>query len=120
MNKQEIIKRGDKVMSKNEEFIKEYLYDENGYNDYYEGVLFEIERDEFTTATQKKTATRVCDTSVYCDHFKHCDVSLHPLQKVFEIEDSTCSYPNSAYEFYYQSMFKYKGKYYKFVSEGGN
>ena len=105
-------------MSKNEEFIKEYL----DSDDYYDGVVIKIDERYFNQFIEQESAKSkpAYQVSSYNEHFDSCDVSLHPLQKIYVITDYTRSYDNGAFEFEFDFAFKYKGRFYLFHSEGGN
>ena len=101
-------------MSKNEEFIKEYLLSK----DWYDGVLEIITEERFNKLTKNIKPSQVYYSSFLGNY--DVDNMLHPLQKIYEIEYYMSSYPNGSMNFGYQMVFKYKKVFYEFQSYGGN
>ena len=101
-------------MSKNQEFINEYIKSE----DAYDGILGIITEEKFKKIIKDVKPSQVCYSSFLGNYDN--DGMLHPLQKIYEIEDYMSSYPSGAMNFGYVMVFKYKETYYKFESYGGN
>ena len=99
-------------MSKNEDFVKEYLESK----DCYDGMLRIITKEDFDKETKNIKSSLAC----YERFFEDLDITLHPLQNIYVIDDSTSSTDNGSFEFNYIVAFKYKGKYYYFGAYGGN
>ena len=101
-------------MSKNKEFIDEFIKSD----DNYDGVLEIITKERFNTLIKGVKPSQV----YYSNFLENYDIDnmLHPLQRIYEIEDYMSTYPNGSMDFGYVMVFKYKGIYYKFESYGGN
>ena len=101
-------------MSKNQEFIDEFIKSD----DAYEGMLKVVTKEHFNKIINNIKPTQVC----YSSFLENYDIDnmLHPLQKIYEVEDYMSTYPSGSMNFGYVMAFKYKGIYYKFESYGGN
>lgn len=100
--------------SKTQSFINSFIKS----TDCFEGILNIIEESKFNKIT-KNIKPKMAYMSTFLNDYD-IDNMLHPLQKIYEIEDYNYSYPNGAMCFGYQMAFKYKGVFYEFESYGGN
>jgi len=84
--------------------------------DKYDTYLYEISKNEFEQFIKEHNAKKECAYQI----LDNMDIPIHPMQKVYLLEDYYCSYPSGGSDWRFRFVFKYKEKYYYYVDADGS